>query len=236
MYTWLTHQTWRGLLLLVLLLAFAAPANGQNTFEVLASASTFQIEGRSTAGAYTCASDDVGGVAHLAPTTVRNVREEVHRSQADVSVLVPARSFDCGKSRMNADFYEALQADEHPVIRYDLVRADVRRGPAPDGGIELDVEGRLAIAGTTRTVQATVTGYRFAEGIYRVQGSLPLRMSDFGIEPPTALFGLVKARDEIEVHFDLVGVCELLLAEARQEGLDDWRDFAHVEERPTCSG
>jgi hypothetical protein len=36
------------------------------------------------------------------------------------------------------------------------------------------------------------------------QGSLQVRMTDFGVEPPTALFGLVKAHDDILIRFHLM--------------------------------
>ena len=39
----------------------------------------------------------------------------------------------------------------------------------------------------------------------RVTGSTRLRLTDFGIEPPTKFFGLVRVHNEIDVHFDLIG-------------------------------
>ena len=38
---------------------------------------------------------------------------------------------------------------------------------------------------------------------FRLRGGLPLRMTDFGIQPPVALFGLIRARDELWVSVDL---------------------------------
>lgn len=41
------------------------------------------------------------------------------------------------------------------------------------------------------------------EGKYRVRGSKMLTMTEFGVEPPSVFFGLIKAHDSIEVYFDL---------------------------------
>jgi len=37
-----------------------------------------------------------------------------------------------------------------------------------------------------------------------------LLMSDFGIKPPTALFGMVKVRNDVEVKFDLIIVTNII--------------------------
>ena len=37
---------------------------------------------------------------------------------------------------------------------------------------------------------------------FRIRAEMPVRMTDFGITPPTALFGIVKARNELTVRFE----------------------------------
>jgi hypothetical protein len=49
-----------------------------------------------------------------------------------------------------------------------------------------------------------VQGQQRADGTYQATGSLPLLMSDFGIDPPTAMFGLIKVHDQITVRFKLI--------------------------------
>jgi hypothetical protein len=39
---------------------------------------------------------------------------------------------------------------------------------------------------------------------FALHARLPLRMTDFRITPPTALFGMVKAKDDLVVQFDLI--------------------------------
>jgi len=41
------------------------------------------------------------------------------------------------------------------------------------------------------------------DGRIRVTGKKEIKMTDYDVEPPTGLFGLVRAEDELTVHFDL---------------------------------
>ncbi|MGH9361260.1 MAG: hypothetical protein ACRD2T_05030, partial [Thermoanaerobaculia bacterium] len=58
-------------------------------------------------------------------------------------------------------------------------------------------------------------GERLGLGRYRITGALELKMTDFGIQPPTALMGLIRAGDGLRVRFDL----RLALAEECRAGL-----------------
>lgn len=228
------------LLAAVALMLTAAPqAAAQNTFDVVKEASSFRIEGTSTVNSFTCRTGEVDGRARLSGDPLRTVAEE-SRPTPMAQVAVPAGSFDCGKSRMNKDFYEALKAEAYPTIRYELHDAQLIsgvqavRGKADAGPIKIAADGMLTIAGEQRPVHVVAEGQSLGEGLYRLTGSVPLRMTDFGVEPPTALLGLVKAHDDIEVHFEIVAACELLVAQAEREGLSHWTEFAQVQEQPEC--
>jgi hypothetical protein len=49
-------------------------------------------------------------------------------------------------------------------------------------------------------------GWQPTDAQTQLTGKQRLLMSDFGIDPPTALLGLIRARDRILVRFDLVAV------------------------------
>jgi len=150
------------------------------------------IEGRSTVNRFTCAATRVEGVG------------EVEAGQAvQAWLVVPVRAFDCGERAMNRDLQEALQADRFPEIRFELSEAVVLEAPASDSA-RLEVAGALTIAGTTRTVRFEAAGQLLASGRVRLVGSLPLKLTDFNVKPPTALLGLIRVHDQITVHFDLV--------------------------------
>jgi len=158
------------------------------------SASRFWIDGSSTVGNYTCEADAVSGYGHLG-----QARDLV----AEVAVTV--RSFDCGSGAMNSDFYRALAADAHPAIRFVLDGAETLDSePRPGAWVRVRTTGTLYLAGEGRRLMFEAQGQRMPDGRVTLQGRQALRMSDFGIDPPSHLLGLIHAHDDIVARFDIV--------------------------------
>lgn len=134
----------------------------------------------------------------------------VSGSGADVSVgsgeiVVQAKDLKGGKSTiMDRLMYDALLVDEHPTITYRLTSADNATAAASDGTFTLATTGKLTLTGTTKDVKIEVTGAPQADGSIRFTGSHPLKMSDYGMTPPTAMFGALRTSDDVTIHFDIV--------------------------------
>lgn len=192
-------MTIRILILTLLPLLFTATAAGQKRATV-APESHLWIEGSSTVNRFMCEAGQISGEASL------------NGSQTDAFVVVQVETFDCGKSRMNRDFYDALKSDEHPRIVFEL--DDARLSAPEDEVYEVVVTGRLTIAGVTRSVSLVAEGRGNGDNGYRLTGRLPLSMTDFNVEPPTALAGLIKAHERIVVGFDLVADIDAAAATA----------------------
>lgn len=152
------------------------------------------IEGSSTVNKFTCDAGRIDGEAIL------------DRGRSEAEVVIPVDTFDCGKSRMNKDFYKALKGDAYPRIHFELTDAAV--GSAHGSGFDVTVSGRLTISGVTRNISLVSQGRKQSDGQFRVVGKLPLSMRDFNIEPPTAFAGLIRAHDRIVVAFDLVATLD----------------------------
>ncbi len=135
-----------------------------------------------------------------------NVASNLH-----VHLKIPIRSFDCGRSRMNRDMYEALKSDTYDYITFDFEKAAPLEEDSsrPDSLFTGDyrpyvIEGTLNVAGVDRYVTLTTQGRSEGEGRYRIRGHKEISMHDFDIEPPTALRGLIRAHEELMVYFDLL--------------------------------
>ena len=124
---------------------------------------------------------------------------------AAVELRIPIQALECGNPAMEHDMRKALRAAKYPEIGYRFVRLREARY-APAGAVPafaLRVEGEISLAGASRPVTIDVTATQLASRRFRLRGGLPLRMTDFGIEPPVALLGLIRARDELWVSVDL---------------------------------
>jgi polyisoprenoid-binding protein YceI len=118
----------------------------------------------------------------------------------NLSVAVPIDGLKSGESGLDKNLRKALKQESAPVIRFMLV--DYKTEAAKDGGLVVKARGRLAIAGVEK--ETVVDGAcRFGPEGVEVTGAKDLLMSEFGIKPPTLMFGAVKTADKVVVHFDL---------------------------------
>lgn len=65
------------------------------------------------------------------------------------------------------------------------------------------VLGKLSIAGVSKNIEIPFDGTFKSNQILAVNGSLNLKMSEFGIKPPTAIMGTIKTGDDILLIFNL---------------------------------
>ena len=169
----------------------------------LAETFTFQpesrlwVEGTSTVHDWTCEAEAFTGNLQAVAT------DADLSSLAGTTVEVAVPGIDCDSGTMNGKVQDALEADDHPRIAFTLTRADVGEQGA-DGWFVIDATGKLTIAGTTRPVQMDVRGKALGGGRFQLAGQAPVRMTDFGVDPPTAMLGTLKTGDDVTVHFDTI--------------------------------
>lgn len=89
-----------------------------------------------------------------------------------------------------------LAAEEHPQITFETVAARWA-----EGYDRLVVGGPLTIRGRSDDVNVPLT-VEPEPGGYRVTGELPVRMTDFGMEPESVA-GVVKVADEVDIRLDI---------------------------------
>ena len=119
-----------------------------------------------------------------------------------VKVTVPSKKIVSNKSTiMDRLMHDALKVTEHPEISYEL-----GENVAGIGEVMFSVKtsGKLTLAGVTKAVEFTVQGQRLDGGKIRLKGTMPLKMSEYGITPPTAMFGALRTGDDVTVHFEVV--------------------------------
>lgn len=153
------------------------------------------VEGTSTVRAWTCEAGQFTGAV------TGEVQDGMLTSLSATTVTIPLARMDCGGNQITSKMRDAMSAGSHPNIQFTLRAADIA---APSNGrFAVQTSGRLTIAGQTRDVRFTTTGQVLADGRYRLTGSVPITMTQFGIDPPTAMLGTLRSGDDVTVRFDV---------------------------------
>lgn len=208
------------LLLSISILPFVAHA-GETTRLSSGAASSVTLDGSSNVAGWRCRGTTIDARALIAasPAHVNEVIDRIedgnigvwtgHPSRGsfpppEFELAIPVASFRCGNRVMERDMYQALRGDTHPAIRFSF--RQLWEGVLHDldtGLYHATIIGDLTLAGVTRSIRVTVSAQRLSRTRFRIRAVLPLRMTDFGITPPSALFGAIRARNELKVRFDL---------------------------------
>jgi hypothetical protein len=112
-------------------------------------------------------------------------------------VAIPAATLTSRDAGLDKNMYRALKVDSHRDITFALARFE----RAPTGA--LMAVGVLRIAGVEREVVLPLTTERRDAGLV-VRGRLTLLMTDYGIQPPTAMLGMLKTEPKVTVTFETV--------------------------------
>lgn len=106
---------------------------------------------------------------------------------------------DMGKV-MDNKTYEAIKAGAYPEILFTLSTPQ-RLTPVKNCETTVPVRGWLSLAGVVRPVIMRVRTCEISKGSLQFEGFQNLNMTDFGVRPPTALFGALRASPNITIHF-----------------------------------
>jgi hypothetical protein len=118
---------------------------------------------------------------------------------------VPVRTLDCGNRIMNKDLYEALKAETYPEIIIQPIELHLPLELTPQAGwVSFTAEATIALAGRAKTVTLPVKARHTSNTQFQIRSRKTLCMLDFGIAPPTAMGGLIKVKEEIDIHLDLL--------------------------------
>ena len=120
---------------------------------------------------------------------------------SDVLVSCNAKSLLSDGKGMNDNAYEALKADTYPVIKF--VSSSVIGLKSDNTYFSGTITGNLTIAGKTNKVTIPFTGIITALGNLCVKGSFGFNMTQFDMESPSFMMGMMTTGDYIILNFSL---------------------------------
>ncbi|MFO7843444.1 MAG: YceI family protein [Bacteroidales bacterium] len=179
--------------LLVLFMGTVLAVNAQTKYFLENNSSRLIVEGTSSIHDWEMEANDLKSAIVLRFND--NKLSDIEKAEFSS----PAEKVLSDNSVMNNKTHKALKAGKYPEITFNL--KSVNRFNVSGNSVTGQVTGVLKIAGVTKTIRVNFSGKINPGYSLSIQGSVPLKMSDFDIDPPTAMLGALKTGDDIKINF-----------------------------------
>lgn len=190
-------------------------AQAAETTKLLARAgSKLRIEGTSNIHDWQVESALIGGSLDVAGNFPTEPGQNVAPGKVDAKgeVFITVRSLKSlqkdGKpysDAMDGIMHGKLDTGSSPRITFKLTELTLKEAAkSKDAPYIFDSKGQVTVAGVTKDIEMTVNVLPLGEKKVKISGSVPLKMTDFKIEPPAPAVGggLIKTGDAVKVLFD----------------------------------
>lgn len=183
------------LFLSVLSLVAFSVSNETRTTVQISPMSTLCVEGKTNVNEFNC-DFDVATINSKIPVTYSSKGESVNFSNA--TLILNNDCFDCGSKGINKDFNKLLKTESHPQIILTLNNLYLKTHH------ENTVEASVCIKMAGVEKQYNVPVELNQKDNLDVRGQMLLKISDFNLEPPQKMLGLIKVKNTITINFNLI--------------------------------
>jgi len=188
--------------------ATAAVAQSPSAIRLrLEPGSEITIQGTSTLHEFHCKTDKIMAYVDVDPSYTKDLTK-IAKPLVSVKVNIVAKTLSCGGGTIDNNMYKTLKADQFQMIKYTMSGYDLL--DATQSSFTADTKGTLQIAGQDKAVDIKINAARLAEGKATAEGEQTIKLTDFGIEPPSFMFGRLKVGNEVKVKFNLKAGPELI--------------------------
>ena len=174
---------------LFILLSFLVFAGYAQESYTLSKESVLKINGSSTIHDWTVTANSMKGSMKVKAGAVNNLLFQV-----EVAQIKSERG-----AAMDKKMHAALKMEEHPEVSFKF--QEIKK--TTDSENTFQINGMLNIAGVEKAVEIT-SEFQEVGGKYIFKGSKEIKLQDYDMEPPTAMFGQIIVGDNVTIDFDLV--------------------------------
>ena len=186
-------------LIFIVCFLYAISASAQQ-YELL-PASSITVDGTSTLHDWTVTAEEhTGSITISAKKSANNLLKKGTITAMLLTIPVSGMKSEKGET-MNNKMHRALKMEAAPNITYTLSKS-IEFEILDTQSRTISTSGILTIAGVKKTIQSTVK-ITLDNGVLIVVGKFPVKLSDFDIEPPSAMFGQIETGDNVTVNFRL---------------------------------
>ncbi|MEN2401591.1 YceI family protein [Flavobacterium sp. MC2016-06] len=181
-------KTINSILLTAIFTIVALQTNAQQKYTL--TKASFEVAGTSNVHDWTMKSTEGTGTANLTVTDSKLV--DIN----NLTITLAAESIKSSKSSMDDVAYEALDTKTYKNIKYVLKSA------SKINEVTWNLTGTYTIAGVSKEykTQVNVTA---SNGNFILRGSNQITFADFGMSPPTAALGVVRAGKDLTIIFNI---------------------------------
>ncbi|GAA4268037.1 YceI family protein [Hyunsoonleella aestuarii] len=182
------------LIIQLFLIVFLFQTSSAQNFELVPEESTLIINGTSNLHDWTITSSSCTGTISFNDINKCSINS--------LKFEVPPISLKSGKKGMDKNTYKALKTDEFKNIKFLLTEVTTLNNSNPNN-YSIEVEGVLSIMENNKKILLK-NNILLNNNNVCIEGSKKIKMTDFGVEPPKALFGTITTGDEITIDYKLI--------------------------------
>lgn len=163
--------------------------------------SEIRLDGDSNVRTWGADAEQISGtliLQNLETVTLENITADTFK---ELTLTIAVDGLDSGTRGLTRNMHNYLKSDDHPNITFTLNR--ITNIDMQGSTVVISAEGVVNAAGQDHTVNMQVNASVNSNGSLNFTGEQPLLMTDFGIEPPRALMGTVRADDEILITYNV---------------------------------
>lgn len=185
-------QISKSFMILIVSILFSIPSVVKaQTFSIVPQTASINVHGTSNVHDWNMKPTKVTGELGLNST----------KQISAITIKVEVKSLKSGNGIMDGKTYDAFDYKKNPYIVFQLT--DASQAKLTDDDTEVTLTGNLSFAGATRKISIKAIGKITKSGDYQLKGTVPLKMTDFKMSPPTAMLGTMKTGDAVTVKFDV---------------------------------
>jgi len=182
--------------LIILLIGMALPfmAKAQQTYQL--KSHSIVISGTSNLHDWTANAEKANGTFKVKVDNSKIVTVNAFDLKVDATSLKGSKG-----GIMNSKIIDALDAKKNPSIIFKSGGGNLIE---KSGTYKVTANGILTIAGKSQNISVDALGKVLPNGDLEFTGTKKLKMTDYNIDPPTAMLGTMTTGDEITLTFKIV--------------------------------
>ncbi|WP_304141254.1 YceI family protein [Mesoflavibacter zeaxanthinifaciens] len=181
------------LLTLVTFLSFSIQIFSQS-YKVSNASSDLKVYGTSSLHDWHVDAEDVKGNIQIEVT-----EETLNINKLNVEII--SESLKSGKKSMDKNTYKALETDKYSSIKFNYLSAKSIT-KVSDNTYSVEAYGNLTITGNTQKILLKFK-LKTEDNKVSIVGEKSIKMTSYGVEPPTALLGTIKTGDDLTIKFNI---------------------------------